>query len=97
MSRRIRFDEAASTELYEAVRWYEAQRTGLGADMVSAVEEALDFLEDNPQAGSTVAADQRRVILKKFPYQLVYHVRPEEIVVVAVAHLKRRPGYWRRR
>ncbi|WP_407936397.1 hypothetical protein [Limnochorda pilosa] len=49
--------------------------------------------------GSPVSADHltRRVLVRGFPYQVVYHLRPDEIVIVAVAHLKRRPGYWRNR
>jgi hypothetical protein len=46
-----------------------------------------------------MSADQqtRRLLMTRFPYQVVYRVRPSEIVVVALAHLKRRPGYWKHR
>jgi len=39
----------------------------------------------------------RRILLRRFPYQIVYRLKPDGIVVVAVAHLKRRPGYWKSR
>lgn len=99
MTRPIRMSERASAELYEAVRWYETQRPGLGADLFDAVSHTLNFVESNPQAGAAISADAqtRRIIVRRFPYQVVYRIRPAEIVIVAVAHLKRRPGYWKDR
>ena len=89
----------ASAELYEAVRWYETQRPGLGAELLDAVSQTLSFVETSPEAGAAISADARtrRVIVERFPYQVIYRIRPAEIVVVALAHSKRRPGYWKNR
>jgi plasmid stabilization system protein ParE len=63
------------------------------------VAGAIDRVAQNPEAGRPLSADgrTRRVLVSRFPYQLVYRLRPGEVVVVAVAHMKRRPGYWRDR
>jgi len=67
--RPIRMSEAASAELYEAVRWYEAQRPGLGAELFDAVNHLAGFLENNPQAGAAASSDarSRRLIVERFP------------------------------
>jgi len=95
----IRIHSDASTELAEAVRWYESKRPGLGRDLLDEVAGAINRAARNPEAGSSMTADQktRRLLVSRFPYQLVYRLRPAEVVVVAVAHLKRRPGHWRHR
>jgi plasmid stabilization system protein ParE len=89
----------ATEELTEAVRWYESRRSGLGAELLDDVDEAILRLAANPSAGHLLSTDRhtRRILLVRFPYQLVFRVRTTEIVVVAVAHLKRRPGYWKSR
>lgn len=99
MTRTLRTSEPASRELTEAVRWYEARRAGFGAEFFDAVVEALNLVEARPEIGSPLSGDHqtRRVVVSRFPYQIVYRLRPREIIIVAVAHSKRRPGYWKSR
>ena len=98
MIRPIRPAKPASEELTAAVRWYERQRPGLGGDFFDAIRETLDRIAETPEAGSNFSGlGARRMLVAGFPYQIVYHQRPTEIVVVAIAHLKRRPGYWKTR
>ena len=97
--RPIRASEPASEEFGEAVRWYEVRRGGLGGEFFDAVTAALSHIETNPEIGMTISADghTRRLLVARFPYHIVYRLRPTEIVIVAIAHLKRRPGYWKNR
>lgn len=99
MTPSLRIHSLASLELTEAVRWYESKRAGLGGELLDEFSASIDRLTLNPEAGNHISADQRtrRVLVTRFPYQVVYRVRPGEIVVVALAHLKRRPGYWKHR
>jgi hypothetical protein len=71
---------------------------GLGGEFF-AVVATLSLIETNPRIGTTISADDqiRRVLVSRFPYEIVYRLRPAEIVIVAIAHLKRRPGYWKNR
>jgi plasmid stabilization system protein ParE len=59
----------------------------------------MALIEARPEMGTPFSSDTltRRVLVPRFPYQVVYRLMSTEIVIVAVAHLKRRPGYWRRR
>jgi plasmid stabilization system protein ParE len=97
--RPVRLGEPASDELTEAVRWYERRRQGLGAEFFDAVAATISLIEQSPEIGAKHSVDghTRRILVAKFPYQLVYRIRPQEIVIAAVAHLKRRPGYWKNR
>ena len=93
--------EAAEKELLAAVNWYEDQQEGLGAGFLSEVERASERIAERPHIGplwtySEVPAGVRRLSLRTFPYHLVYVEEPR-LVIVAVAAMKRRPGYWRRR
>ena len=86
MTRPVRTSELASDELTEAVRWYEARRSGLGGEFFDAIAAAISLIEANPGIGTMICADglTRRVLALRFPYQIVYRLRPTEIVVVAV-------------
>lgn len=99
MRRGTRVSEPASDELTDAVRWYEAQRPGLGAELFDAVNATIEGIERQPEIGTAAYPDPhtRRMLLVRFPYQVVYRLDQDEIVIVAIAHLKRRPGYWKRR
>jgi plasmid stabilization system protein ParE len=99
VTRSVHFDEPASAELEDAVRWYESRREGLGAEFFETVSTALSRIAENSSVGQAHSADgnTRRMLLERFPYQVVYRIRPHDLVIVAVAHLKRRPGYWKNR
>ncbi|WP_346799165.1 hypothetical protein R5M92_07850 [Halomonas sp. Bachu 37] len=100
--RTVRILEEASQEATEAAAWYESEQPGLGAEFFVAVDAAIDVIEENliplsplpKEAGSTGA---KRLILERFPYDIVAIELPEGAVVIAVAHHSRKPGYWRER
>ncbi len=94
--------DEAEDELLEAQRWYETQRAGLGQEFRSAIDEAMERLLKAPLAASPVAhvpasIGARRVLVKRFPYSIVFIDHAGDIWVVAFAHHHRRPGYWRER
>ena len=98
MMERIRLSSEAETELAEAIRWYEEYRPGLGNDLLAAIDHTLSLIAGRPDMGRSVPdvqrPDARRLLVPRFPYQIVYRVDAHQIIVVAVAHLMRRPGYW---
>jgi toxin ParE1/3/4 len=95
--RAVRFLRDAEAELVESARWYEENSPGLGARFLDEVERTLAILGEHPEIGRSLGADYRRVLTPRFPYALVYRFVEEEVVVVAVAHTSRRPGYWKDR
>lgn len=100
--RRVRILEAAAAEASAAAAWYERERSGLGAEFAAAVEAALDLLEDegiplSPMPAEAGARGALRLMLQRFPYDIVVIERDEERIVAAIAHQARKPGYWRGR
>lgn len=88
----------AIEELDGAISYYEEQKAGLGLDFLSEVEQALGKIQQNPNLGGVYkVAGLRRYVIQGFPFLIFYAEFEEFIWVVAIAHGKRRPDYWRRR
>jgi plasmid stabilization system protein ParE len=87
----------ADEEFREAVRYYENEAPGVGLRFVAEVRRGVTFIAENPYAATAVGIGIRRKVLNHFPYSLLYAVESELILIVAVAHQKRRPRYWRGR
>lgn len=88
------FLDPARDELEEATQYYEQQKEGLGEEFAREVENALDRIQKHPKAWTPLTDDVRRCRLNRFPYGVVYTVRDDDIIIVAVMHLRRAPGYW---
>jgi hypothetical protein len=94
---KILLDEAALSEMWDAARFYDSCRDGLGTEFLDAVEEAIERIKRTPFVGSPTEGRFRRVYLFRFPYALVYTVEDDLAFIAAVMHLKRQPDYWRDR
>jgi toxin ParE1/3/4 len=96
--KRIIVHSEARAELDEAVAYYERQQTGLGLRLLSAVELSVARIGDNPQLGAPYKDTVfRRTPVGRFPYIIFYAEFADAIWVIAVAHGRRRPEYWRQR
>jgi plasmid stabilization system protein ParE len=94
----IRISDEADAEMAEAARWYETHRTGLGVEFVDAVDTAVAKVAELPRMGSPVPgvsdpATRRRPV-RRFPYHVVYVELADRLQILAIAHDRRRPGYW---
>jgi toxin ParE2 len=94
---KVRLLEIAEIELEEAIGWYEAQESGLGDAFLIEVLSVADRIERFPEAWQSLDGDVRRCRLGRFPYGLIYTIVNDDVLVLAVAHLHRRPDYWRDR
>jgi len=96
MRRTLRVLPDAETELQSAAIWYEEKRPGLGIEFVAIVDQALQSVLENPETCPVWQPHQpyRKQPLKRFPYVLFFRVDSAMVEIVAVAHAKRRPGYW---
>ncbi|MGQ0814648.1 MAG: type II toxin-antitoxin system RelE/ParE family toxin [Gemmatimonadota bacterium] len=96
--RLIEFHVTAQAELDQAIAYYESRESGLGGQFLSEVRRILSVLTDFPESGTPIWKTRRRLLLDRFPFGLVYRVLDDgSIRVLAVMHLRRRPGYWHRR
>jgi plasmid stabilization system protein ParE len=87
----------AEEEMTEAALFYEAAKTGLGDAFLDDIQHAIDTVRERPHLGVAVAYGFRRALLRRFPFSIVYAIDESEIVVVAVAHQRCRPYYWKGR
>ncbi len=99
---RPRLIREAEKELRQAIRYYQRSRPGLGAEFYRSVVDTMTALSDHPERfpryeGLSTRRQFRRARVKRFPYVVVFEILSHEILVVAVAHASRRPGFWRRR
>jgi plasmid stabilization system protein ParE len=93
----VEFHPEAEAEFIAAAQYYESQAENLGLDFILAVERSYQRLMTFPESGHSFGSRLRRVLVPGFPYGLLYRADPNRILIVAVAHLRRRPGYWRHR
>jgi len=90
----IRFLREASQELDEAVEWYNYQSPGLGMRFLDEADKALKRISFYPYSCAEIEDGIRRCLVSRFPYGLIYGIDEGMIVIIAVAHLHRRPRYW---
>lgn len=91
-------DDAAESEFYDIVDYYKQFDKSLSYDFIHEVETAVQYLLKFPKAGHPYLHQAKRILLNRFPYAIVYkNYRGERIVVYAIMHVKREPGYWEKR
>ncbi|WP_114984862.1 type II toxin-antitoxin system RelE/ParE family toxin [Cyclonatronum proteinivorum] len=93
----LRLLKPAELELDEGISWYELQVTGLGDEFLNEILITFKRIKSNPKAWPVFTVRTRRCLVHKFPYGVVYQIRKDEILVVAIYHLHRKPFYWKDR
>ena len=88
------FHRLAERELNAAAAHYEIQRPGLGASFLKEIDRCIDLIVQQPRAGQIVLGDVRRRLVRRFPYAILYTLRPDQVRVLAVMNLRRKPFYW---
>jgi plasmid stabilization system protein ParE len=91
---RVTFNELAERELNDAAHFYEYEQSGLGEAFIDEIRRCADAIAEHPEAGPIVLGIVRRRLCARFPYARLYSNKGDEIRVLAVMNLKRRPGYW---
>ncbi len=91
---KIEISEFAQNELQDALLYYELQQYGLGVTFKNAVKEAIGRIKKYPTSWPVELGKVRKCFVHKFPYKILYSVQQESIVILAIAHQHRKPGYW---
>lgn len=94
---KLRILSCAEQEFAEAVDYYNAQRPGLGFEFAAEVRAALNRISSFPEAWPPYSARSRRCLVCRFPYGILYQVRPDGVLVLAIMHLQRDPRHWQER
>jgi plasmid stabilization system protein ParE len=94
---KVRFLTLAQRELDDAVAWYNEQADGLGKEFLDELDRAVRRAAAFPMSSVEITSGLRRCLLARFPYGLIYALEDDTVVVIAVAHLHRKPRYWAER
>ncbi len=97
MSLPVTLRPQVEAELLDAADWYDAQRVGLGEQLLICVEAAIARVARSPESCERVHGEVRRALVRRFPYCVYYKVEGEALLVLAVGHERRKPGYWAER
>ena len=91
---RVTFNELAEGELNDAIQYYENERAGLGANFLAEIRRCTAAILEFPEASPIIRGIIRRRLCDRFPYALLYFQQADQIRILAVMNLKRRPNYW---
>lgn len=92
-----KFLKAASIEVEESRSFYDEERLGLGAEFIDEIDATMYEVCKQPEIWRNVTPNIKRKSIDRFPFVVYYAIEEDCILVVAVAHQKRRPGYWKNR
>ena len=97
--RRVIISAAAQLELRAAANWYSDQEPGLGEELVSEIDRVLEALIEGPHRAPIWRAGRpyQKILVHRFPYVVFFTHDEEHVCVLAIAHRKRKPGYWLKR
>lgn len=89
--------DAALNDLDIAAEWYHEIYPKLSKDLISIFKQTLIEIQDKPQLSQSLNSGYRKINLRRFPYKVIFRIEKENIIVVALAHHKRKPDYWKKR
>ncbi|MGQ8364284.1 type II toxin-antitoxin system RelE/ParE family toxin [Glaciecola sp. 1036] len=94
----VSFHPEVKTEIKNSFDWYQEQSLGLGYEFSQELKESINSIRSLPSSWAKVGQSHRRFVLSRFPYSIVYKIiKDKEIIVVAIMHNHRKPGYWHER
>jgi len=87
----------ALIEYADAALYFDERVPGLGADFTNEIDAAIEHIVQSPDRWHPIEGDVRRYLVHRFPYGILYTIEQDYILILAVMHLSREPGYWRHR
>ena len=91
---RVTFNALAERELNQAATYYETAQAGLGSTFILEIERLVAEATQIPKAGLTIEREVRRRLCRHFPYAILYRSLADDLRILAVMNLRRRPSYW---
>jgi plasmid stabilization system protein ParE len=94
---KVVFHPGASEDYAAALTWYYSRGSAIASDFEREINRAIRLICQSPLRWPVFDKERRRILVRKFPYSIIYELHDQEVVILAVAHGKRRPYYWRER
>jgi len=93
----VEFLDIAQNELDDTFEYYEYQQAELGYRFVQEIYNTLTLIKEYPSAWTQNSENTRRCLVRSFPYGVIYQIRENFILIVAIANLHKEPNYWTNR
>ena len=97
MAKTIEYLTGARGDFDESFNWYAQRSVGAAIGFASSIDEAIDRVTEDPHRFPFTSGGCQYCSLNRYPFRIVFRDEPNRLIVVAIAHAKRRPGYWRNR
>lgn len=94
---RVEFHEEAIADARSIREWYAARSLAAADAFMAELDQAREQIAKLPEAWAPYISHTRRYLMRRFPFSVVYRKQGQKVQVIAVAHNRRRPGYWKRR
>jgi toxin ParE1/3/4 len=91
---RIRLAKSARKEL-DAIQYHERERAGIGEELAEEIDRAVRLIAERPMVGSDIGKGERKFTVDRFRYNVIYRIEEKMLFVLAIAHHRRKPNYWR--
>jgi len=94
---KIEFLKPAECEFLDAIEYYNNESEGLGYEFTIEVSKTLERIVQYPKAWTPLSKRTRRCRTKRFPYSVIYQIRPDKILIIAIMHMHCKPKNWKTR
>ena len=92
-----RFTTAAAEEMVVAAEYYESASAGLGASFLDELEATVRRIQLNRETWRKISENHRKCRIRRFPFAIIYSLEEDDILIVAVMDLRRKPEHWKDR
>jgi plasmid stabilization system protein ParE len=87
----------ADLDAQDAIRWYDERDRALGDDFLQKVNDCIAAIQENPQKYPILHRHMRRGLVRRFPYEIIFEIENDEIIIYAIYHCARDPEVWKHR
>ena len=81
----------------DAIQYHEREREGIGQELSEEIDRAVRLIAERPMVGGDIGKGERKFTVDRFRYNVIYRVEEKTVFVLAIAHHRRKPNYWRKR
>ena len=93
----VEIHPSALEEAHAAYHWYKERNETVAKSFLAELDHAIELVSEEPMRWSAYLDRTRRFLIKKFPFSIIYCHQNQTVQILAIAHERRKPGYWKNR
>lgn len=83
--------------MVDAIQYHEQERAGIGEELAEEIDRAVRLIAERPMVGIEIGKGERKFTVDRFRFNVIYRIEEKTLFVLAIAHHRRKPNYWRKR